>query len=101
MNFLICLETAMREILAHKFRSILSMLGIVLGVSSLIATMALTAGIEKGTRTFMQQIGGLEFVNVQNKEISNAMFEFWNLSPGRTLMDARAVLASVPNVTHV
>lgn len=101
MNFLICLETGLREILAHKFRSILSMLGIVLGVSSLIATMALTAGIEKGTRTFMQQIGGLEFVNVQNKEISNAMFEFWNLSPGRTLMDARAILASVPNVSHV
>ncbi len=101
MNLLICLETGLREILAHKFRSILSMLGIVLGVSSLIATMALTAGIEKGTRTFMQQIGGLEFVNVQNKEISNAMFEFWNLSPGRTLMDARAILASVPNVSHV
>lgn len=101
MNLLICLETGLREILAHKFRSILSMLGIVLGVSSLIATMALTAGIEKGTRTFMQQIGGLEFVNVQNKEISNAMFEFWNLSPGRTLMDARSILASVPNVSHV
>lgn len=101
MNLLICIETGLREILAHKFRSILSMLGIVLGVSSLVATMALTAGIEIGTRTFMQQIGGLEFVNVQNKEISNAMFEFWNLSPGRTLMDAEVIKASVPNVSHV
>lgn len=101
MNFFICLETGLREIAAHKFRSFLSMLGIVLGVSSLIATMALTAGIEKGTRTFMQQIGGLEFVNVQNKEISSAMFDFWNLSPGRTLMDARSVMASVSNVSHV
>jgi len=101
MNFLICLETALREIAAHKFRSILSMLGIVMGVSSLIAMMALTAGIEKGTHVFMQQIGGLEFVSIQNKEISNAMFEFWNLSPGRTLMDARAIKAAVPNVSHV
>jgi ABC-type antimicrobial peptide transport system, permease component len=101
MNFLICLETGLREIAAHKFRSALSMLGIVLGVSSLIATMALTAGIEKGTRTFMQQIGGLEFVSVQNKEISNAMIDFWNLSPGRTLTDAYAIRASVPNVSHV
>jgi len=101
MNLLICLETALREIAAHKFRSILSMLGIVMGVSSLIAMMALTAGIEKGTRSFMQQIGGLEFVSIQNKEISNAMFGFWNLSPGRTLMDARALLAAVPNVSHV
>lgn len=101
MNLLICLETGLREIYAHKFRSVLSMLGIVMGVSSLVAMMALTAGIEKGTRTFMQQIGGLEFVNVQNKEISNAMFEFWNLSPGRTLMDAYAIRASVPNVSNI
>ena len=101
MNFLICLETGLREIWAHKFRSALSMLGIVLGVSSLIATMALTAGIERGTRTFMQQIGGLEFVNVTNKEVSGEMFEFWNFSPGRTLRDAVAIRAAVPSVSHV
>jgi len=77
------------------------MLGIVLGVSSLVATMALTAGIEKGTRTFMQQIGGLEFVNIQPKEISSAKFDFWNLSPGRTLMDAEAIRATVPNISHI
>ncbi len=101
MNLLICLETGLREIAAHKFRSALSMLGIVMGVSSLIAMMALTAGIEKGTRTFMQQMGGLELVSIQNKEISSAMFEFWNLSPGRTLLDARAIQAGVGNVSHV
>ena len=98
---LLTLGSGLREIAAHKFRSFLSMLGIVMGVSSLIAMMALTAGIEKGTRAFMQQIGGLEFVSIQNKEISNALFEFWNLSPGRTLMDARALMAAVPNVSHV
>lgn len=101
MNLSISLETGLREMAAHKFRSFLSMLGIVLGVSSLIAMMALTAGIETGTRAFMQQIGGLEFVSVQNKEISNAMFEFWNLSPGRTLRDAEILKASVPNISHI
>lgn len=101
MNFLVCLEIGLREIAAHKFRSVLSMLGIVLGVSSLIAMMAIVSGIEIGTRAFMQQIGGLEFVNVVNKEISNDMFEFWNLSPGRTLMDAYAIQASVPGIGHV
>jgi len=100
MNFLICLETGLREIVAHKFRSVLSMLGIVLGVSSLIATMALTAGIEKGTRAFMEQVGGLEFVKIQNKDVSDELFEFWNLSPGRTVVDAQAILASVPGIAH-
>lgn len=101
MNLLLCLETGLREIAAHKFRSFLSMLGIVLGVSSLVATMALTNGIEKGTRTFMQQIGGLEFVQVVDKEISGQMMDFWNLSPGRTLMDAEIIKASAPLISHV
>jgi putative ABC transport system permease protein len=101
MNLIICLETGLREIVAHKFRSFLSMLGIVLGVSSLIAMMAIVAGIEKGTRTYMEKIGGLEFVRVQNQDVSDALFEFWNLSPGRTIMDAKAIKATVPGVTHV
>ena len=50
MNILVALQIGLREIAAHKFRSFLSMLGIVLGVSSLISTVALTTGIERGTR---------------------------------------------------
>ncbi|MFA7342679.1 MAG: ABC transporter permease [Terrimicrobiaceae bacterium] len=101
MNLLVALQIGLHEIGAHKFRSFLSMLGIVLGVSSLISTLALTAGIERGTRAFMQQVGGLEYVSVVGKEISNAKFEFWNLSPGRTLRDAAAIRASAPFVSHV
>lgn len=101
MNILVALQIGLREIAAHKFRSFLSMLGIVLGVSSLISTLALTTGIERGTRAFMQQVGGLEYVNVINKEISNAKFDFWNLSPGRTLRDALAIKAGAPLVSHV
>ena len=101
MNLLLLIETALREIGAHKFRSGLSMLGIVLGVSSLIATMALTAGIEIGTRTFMEQVGGLEYVRIVDKEISNDMIDFWDLSPGRTIRDAQAIKASAPLISHV
>lgn len=101
MNLFVALQIGLREIAAHKFRSFLSMLGIVLGVSSLISTLALTTGIERGTRAFMQQVGGLEYVNVINKEISNAKFDFWNLSPGRTLRDGMAIKAAAPLVSHV
>ncbi|MDX2080606.1 MAG: ABC transporter permease [Terrimicrobiaceae bacterium] len=101
MNLLVALQIGLAEIGAHKFRSFLSMLGIVLGVSSLIATQALTTGIEVGTRKFMEQVGGLEFVAVQNKEISGRMFDFWNLSPGRTLRDAAAIRSAAPLISHV
>ncbi|MEI6280179.1 MAG: ABC transporter permease [Verrucomicrobiae bacterium] len=101
MNLLVALQIGLREIASHKFRSFLSMLGIVLGVSSLISTLALTAGIERGTRAFMQQVGGLEYVSVVNKEISTQMFDFWNFSPGRTLRDARAISESAPLISHI
>ena len=74
MNPLVAISIGLREIAAHKFRTCLSMLGIVLGVSSLIATMALTRGIEEGTRVFMQQMGGLELVSIVNKEPSSRKY---------------------------
>jgi putative ABC transport system permease protein len=101
MNPLVAISIGLREIAAHKFRTCLSMLGIVLGVSSLIATMALTRGIEDGTRKFMQQMGGLEFVSIVNKEPSSKKFEFANLSPGRTLRDAEALKQSANFLSHV
>lgn len=101
MNPLVAISIGLREIAAHKFRTCLSMLGIVLGVSSLIATMALTRGIEEGTRIFMQQMGGLEFVSIINKEPSSRKYEFANLSPGRTLRDAEAIRRSASFISHV
>jgi len=101
MSFLVAFQIGLREILSHKFRSFLSMLGIVLGVSSLIATMALTRGIEEGTRVFMQQLGGLELVSVVGKEPSRLMYDFANLSPGRTVRDAVAIRRSAGLISHV
>ena len=46
----ITVQTGLREIWAHKFRSLLTMLGIILGVSSLVAMSALVAGMEKGAK---------------------------------------------------
>jgi len=101
MNPLVAISIGLHEIAAHKFRTCLSMLGIVLGVSSLIATMALTRGIEDGTRVFMQQMGGLELVSIVNKEPSSRKYEFANLSPGRTLRDAEAIRRSASFISHV
>ena len=101
MNPRVAISIGLREIAAHKFRTCLSMLGIILGVSSLIATMALTRGIEEGTRVFMQQVGGLELVSIVNKEPSSRKYEFANLSPGRTLRDAEAIRRSASFISHV
>jgi putative ABC transport system permease protein len=101
MNLWMCFQIGLREIWEHRFRSMLSMLGIVLGVSSLIATLSLTAGMEAGTRELMRQMGGLESVTIEDNEISNEQMDFWSLSPGRTIMDAEAIKDNVPLVSRV
>ena len=60
----ISILAGMREIWAHKFRSLLTMLGIILGVSSLVAMSALISGMEKGAREALVAIGGLEKVTI-------------------------------------
>ena len=44
MNWFNAIAVGFKEILANKFRSLLTMLGIILGVSSLVAMSALRAG---------------------------------------------------------
>ena len=45
MNWLSGLLIGLQEIREHKFRSFLTMLGVILGVASLLAMFALTSGI--------------------------------------------------------
>src|SRR5262245_25356519 len=65
----ITIQTGLREIWAHKFRSLLTMLGIILGVSSLVAMSALVSGMEKGAKEALVAIGGLEKVRVETQEL--------------------------------
>ena len=68
-QIVITVQTGLREIWAHKFRSLLTMLGIILGVSSLVAMSALVAGMEKGAKEALIAIGGLEKVRIEPQEI--------------------------------
>lgn len=101
MNWFSGLLIGLREIREHKFRSFLTMLGVILGVASLLAMFALTAGIATSWRNTMQQMGGLERVGISDKQVSLELADLAALSPGRTLADAEA-LRSLPGlVSHV
>ena len=47
MNFLNSITIGFKEIWAHKFRSLLTVLGIILGVASLVAMMPRTVSSER------------------------------------------------------
>ena len=100
MNLFLGLLIGLKEIWAHKFRSFLTMLGVILGVASLMSMFALTAGMAKGMREFMQQIGGIERVSLITQEVPPKQEALWELSPGRTVADAVAISRS-PLVSYV
>mgnify|MGYP001470726259 CR=1 FL=1 len=67
-QFSTTVAAGVREIWAHKFRSLLTMLSIILGVSSLVAMSALVSGMEKGAKEALVAIGGLEKVRIEPRD---------------------------------
>jgi putative ABC transport system permease protein len=101
VNLWLGLLIGLKEIWAHKFRSFLTMLGVILGVASLLSMFALTAGMAKGMREYMQQIGGIERVGVNSQEVPEEQQLLADISPGRTVIDAEAIERYVPGVAAV
>jgi putative ABC transport system permease protein len=101
MNLWLGLLIGLKEIWAHKFRSFLTMLGVILGVASLLSMFALTAGIAKGMREYMQQIGGIERVGIITQDVPPSQEGYFEISPGRTVADAEAIARSSPLVSYV
>jgi putative ABC transport system permease protein len=97
----ITIQSGLREIWAHKFRSLLTMLGIILGVSSLVAMSALVAGMERGAREALVAIGGLEKIRVEPQSLSVEQRHLWDQAVGITVNDVFALQQSAPLVTRI
>ena len=95
------LGAGFREIWAHKFRSLLTMLGIILGVSSLVAMSALVKGMENGAKEALIAIGGLEKVRVEPQNVPPEQLHLRDQAVGITLHDVRALEASAPLVRRI
>ena len=100
MKILMGIAEGFGEIRAHKFRSFLTMLGVVLGVASLLGMFALTAGIAKGYREVMSQLGGLERVKVRIEPVPSHQESIRELSPGRTYKDAQSLRRKAHGRVH-
>ena len=101
MNWFNAVIVGLREILANKFRSVLTMLGIILGVSSLVAMSALTKGMENGMKEALIAIGGLEKVRIDEQDIPVWQQHLADQAVGTTMNDVHALIRSAPLVTMV
>jgi putative ABC transport system permease protein len=101
MNLFNAVAVGFKEIWAHKFRSLLTMLGIILGVSSLVAMSALVKGMENGMREALIAIGGLEKVRIEQQDIPPEQQHMADQAVGLTVHDLRALKLSAPLVKAV
>jgi len=102
MNLFNVIATGFREIWAHKFRSLLTMLGIILGVSSLVAMSAMVKGMELGLKEGLAALGGLEKIYVESQlELPMHQRHLQDRVNGVTMPDIEALRHSAPLVHTV
>jgi putative ABC transport system permease protein len=85
------LVVGLKEVWAHKFRSFLTMLGIVLGVASLVGMAAIIKGMENSMRETMVAMGGADKFLLEQQDVPTEQEHLADQAPGRTMADAEAL----------
>ena len=102
MQFEEIVRVALHALMDHKFRSFLTMLGIIFGVASVIAMLSIGEGAKREAIAKYQDLG-VNNIIVREKKLSNAELEEVRarFSPGLSINDARVIREIVPEVTQV
>jgi ABC-type antimicrobial peptide transport system permease subunit len=101
MYLLNTIIVGLKEIWAHKFRSLLTMLGIILGVASLVGMAAIVKGMENGLKEAMIAMGGADKVLLDEQDVPAYQEHLAEEAPGRTMVDVMALRQSAPLIRLV
>jgi len=102
MNLWNTILVGLKEVGAHKFRSLLTMMGIILGVASLVGMSAMVKGMENGLREALVAIGGLEKIRVESEDdLPDYQRHLQDQAKGITMRDVYRLRASAPLVTNI
>jgi putative ABC transport system permease protein len=93
------LKMGLASLLAHKLRSLLTMLGMIFGVGAVVAMLSITAGAQKEMMNFIDQLG-VNNIIIDAKEAvdRNELQQVRNTSPGLTFRDFRAIKENVQGI---
>lgn len=102
MEFEENIKVAIRGLIDHKFRSFLTMLGIIFGVASVIAMLSIGEGAKRQAIAKYQDLG-VNNIIVRDKELSNEELEEVRakFSLGLSINDANVIKEIVPGVVDV
>jgi len=87
------------SLLAHKLRSLLTMLGMIFGVGAVVAMLSITAGAQKEMMSFIDQLGVNNIIVEAREAVDrNELQAVRAISQGLTFRDFRAISENVQGV---
>ena len=101
MRFLAPFKIAARALRRNKMRSLLTMLGIIIGVGSVIAAVSITTGATRQVEDKVASLGQNVITIFSGSFNGGGMRGGWGSAPTLTLEDALSVKKEVPNVVAV
>jgi len=91
-----------RDMMASKARGLITMVGIILGVASVVTVLALMRGGEEQTQAFFEELGGLKELRITNTWSDRVFMSAAERASERlTYRDAQAILNECPSVRTV
>ncbi len=102
MNIIESIETGFRDMASHKGRAVITVVGVVLGVASVVAVLALMRGGEEQSLAFWEQLGGLRELRITNTRLDPLMMTAAEKASEKlTYRDAIAIRDECSNVSYV
>ncbi len=100
-TFLASLRIALRALRVNKMRSALTMLGIVIGVSAVIAMIAVGSGAKARIAEQIASMGSNLLIVLSGSSTSGGMRWGSGTVPTLTVDDAKAIVSEIPSVRYV
>ncbi len=94
-----CLRSALGSIRSHRMRSFLTMLGVIIGVASVICVVSLLQGLTRSVMNEFQGIGGNTLIIHSETSQEDRMIGKWNRIRPADLELVKYRVAGVSNVT--
>jgi putative ABC transport system permease protein len=87
------------SLLAHKLRSLLTMLGMIFGVGAVVAMLSITAGAQREMIRYIDLLGVNNIIVEANEAVDrDTLTAVREISPGLTFRDFRAIEQNTPNI---
>jgi putative ABC transport system permease protein len=93
------MQLGLQNLLLHRLRSLLTMLGMIFGVAAVVSMLSIGAGARQKVMALIEQMGVHNLI-VESKETLDweAFRKVRKLSPGLTLQDYRVIRDDVPSI---